>query len=319
MLIDLNDGLVRVFAPAKLNLFLEVLGKRADGYHEIESLMCPISLCDTLELRATVEPELHLEIEFPVEQTRTENDPAWDIPADERNLVLQAVKRVREYMNVQAGCHIRLKKSIPAAAGLGGGSSDAAAAVVAAMWAWGHWDRRTAGHICSELGSDLNFFLGDEKRIGLGCAKGRGEKCEILNVDPELNFVVTHPPIGCSTSAVYANWHRSASSRNADELIEACFSNNVEAIGTSLFNALESSARELTPWIDRQRKLFQQFDLPYNAMTGSGSSCFALVSESYTITNMLRVANDAGLSRVYAVKSWIQPSIEVQMGRIGLS
>jgi 4-diphosphocytidyl-2-C-methyl-D-erythritol kinase len=313
MLIDVKGGLISVLAPAKLNLFLEVLGKRADGYHEIESLMCPVSLCDTLELRSTVEPELILDIELPASEAQVENDPAWDVPSDNRNLVFRAVKCVREHMNVQSGCRIRLKKSIPAAAGLGGGSSDAAAAVVAAMVAWGRWDRRLAARICSELGSDLNLFLGDENHIGLTLAKGRGEDCETLDISPALDFLVTHPPAGCSTSAVYANWRNSGSIRHSSELIEACRTENLDRIGALLFNALQASARTITPWIDNQLKYFQGNQFRYNAMTGSGSSCFALVTETYTMANVRRAANDAGLSRVYAVKSWTQPSIEEQV------
>lgn len=319
MLIDIKGGVVYVQAPAKLNLFLEVLGKRADGYHEIESLLCPISLCDTLELRSTPEPELCLEIEFPVPEDQVKNDPAWDIPSDQRNLVYRAVKRVQELLNVQTGCRIRLKKSIPASAGLGGGSSDAAASVVAAMLAWGVWDRPLASQICAELGSDLNFFLGDEHRIGLALAKGRGENCQILDINPPLEFVVTHPPAGCSTSAVYANWQSSGSIRHSTDLIEACRSEDLERIGGLLFNALETSARATTSWIDKQLNIFRSFHFRYNAMTGSGSSCFALVSASDTMSNMRRAANDAGLSRVYAVKSWSQPSIEEQIRLISSS
>lgn len=317
MLIDVKGHVVSVSAPAKLNLFLEVLGKRADGYHEIESLMCPISLCDTVVLSSTVDPEVNLEIELPVAEAQAKNDPAWDVPSDERNLVYRAVKRVREEMDVRAGCRIRLKKSIPAAAGLGGGSSDAAAAVVAAMLAWGRWNRQLAAQICSELGSDLNVFLGDENRIGLTLAKGRGENCEILEINPMLDFVVTHPPAGCSTSAVYANWQISDVTRHADRLIEALRNDNLETIGTLLFNALEASARGITPWIDRQLNFLRGMQFRYNAMSGSGSSCFALVTETYTMAKMRRQANVAGLSRVYAVKSWARPSIEEQIRRIG--
>ena len=278
MLIDVKRGLVRIEAPAKLNLFLEIHGKRADGYHEIESLMCPISLCDTLELRSTSEPELSLEMECPIAVVLEKKDPAWDIPSDERNLVYRAVKRVRECLSVQTGCRIKLKKSIPAAAGLGGGSSDAAAAVVAAMLAWGSWDRSLATQICAELGSDLNFFLGDDKRIGFALVTGRGENCEILDFCPALEFVVTHPPDGCSTSAVYADWHNSGSIRRPRDLIEACRSEDLERIGSLLFNGLEASAGASTPWIKKQLDVFRSFHFPYNAMTGSGSSCFALVS-----------------------------------------
>ena len=317
MLIDVKSGAVTISAPAKLNLFLEVLGKRADGYHEIESLMCPISLCDTLELRPVAEPEIRLDVELPVVEQAVENDPAWDIPCDERNLVYRAVQRVRERLNVQTGCRIRLKKAIPAAAGLGGGSSDAAAATVAAMIAWGSWDREIAAEICASLGSDLNLFLGDKNGIGLALAKGRGENCEILAYKPKLAFVVTHPPAGCATSAVYANWCKSELTKSSNDIVKAFHSGNLEQIGLHLFNALETSAKSITPWIDKQLNLLRSFQFRYSAMSGSGSSCFALITETYTMADMRRAANVAGLSRVYAVKSWTQPSIEEQLQRVG--
>jgi 4-diphosphocytidyl-2-C-methyl-D-erythritol kinase len=317
MLIDVKGGLVTVLAPAKLNLFLEVLGKRADGFHEIESLMCPISLCDTLELHSTANPEVSLELQLPVVEHPADNDPAWDIPSDERNLVYRAVQRVRDHLGVRLGCRIRLQKSIPAAAGLGGGSSDAAAAIVAAMIAWGNWDRELAAEVCAELGSDLNLFLGDRNGIGLALAKGRGEQCEFFACNPELEFVVTHPPAGCATSAVYAKCQISGQTRRSLELVQACQHENLAQIGALLFNALEPSAKSITPWIDKQLDFFRTFQLQYSVMTGSGSSCFALITEPYTMADMRRAANVAGLSRVYAVKSWSQPSIEDQLELVG--
>jgi len=312
MLIELIEGGIRVTAPAKLNLFLEVLGKREDGYHEIESLMCLISLCDTLEFRSTVSPELRLEVELPEEATGA-IDPAWQVPSDERNLVHRAATRVREWLGVQSGCEMKLKKAIPSSAGLGGGSSDAAATVVAAMLAWGSWDRVAASRICAELGSDLNVFLGDENRIGLTMAIGRGEKCKVLDMCPLLEFIVTHPPAGCSTTAVYSNWRKTGDNRSADSIIAALGAGDVAHIGPLLFNALENSARQVTPWINNQLRFFLDFQFRYNAMTGSGSSCFALVSQTGKMTHLRRAAKDAGLSRVYAVKSWFQPSIEEQI------
>ncbi len=314
MLIDIKRGVVRISAPAKLNLFLEVLGKRADGYHEIESLMCPISLCDILELESTKMPGITLEVELPVNESPRQDDPAWNVPGDERNLVFRAVKRVRDQLGVRNGCRIRLIKSIPAAAGLGGGSSDAAAAVVAAMIAWKVWNRPLAAEICSELGSDLNLFLGDKNGIGLALVRGRGENCEILATTTSLEFVVMHPPAGCATSAVYANWRSSGLTRCSDDLVNAYQGKkNIERVGSLFFNALEKSAMSITPWIDKQLAFFRSFNFRYNAMTGSGSSCFALVTEPYILADLRRAAEVAGLSRVYAVKSWAQLSIEEQI------
>lgn len=166
-----------IVRTAKLNLFLEVLGKRPDGYHEIETLMCPISLCDELEFRFRDDPRIHLQLELP-STAGTTDDPAWQIPADDRNLVVRSIQSVQAAMGVGGGCTIHLKKRIPAAAGLGGGSSDAAAAIVAAMLAWGQWDRNLATSIANSLGSDIGFFLGDTTQVGMALATGRGEKCE---------------------------------------------------------------------------------------------------------------------------------------------
>ncbi len=318
MLIEMQGNGYRIAAPAKLNLFLEVLGKREDGYHEIESLMCPISLCDVLEFQPIEEPEIRLEVVLPTDSincdnSAIENDPAWDVPLDETNLVYCAAKCIRDALGVSRGCSIKLTKAIPSSAGLGGGSSDAAATVVAAMLAWDQWDRLRAAKICETLGSDLNVFLGDVNRIGLSLAQGRGEKCRVLAAAPELEFVVTHPPAGCSTSAVYANWLKSSQTRSAEPLVSALQSCQIERIGSLLSNALTSSARQVTPWIDNQLRFFLACQFQYNAMTGSGSSCFALASHNYEMAEVRRAAQAAGLSRVYAVKSWFQPSIEEQI------
>ena len=317
MLIEKQADVIRITAPAKLNLFLEVLGKREDGYHEIESVMCPISLCDDLEFRATAEPDIRLSVDLPNDAVASQvdsevKDPAWDIPTDESNLVYRAAKRVQDALGVRTGAVIKLTKAIPSAAGLGGGSSDAAAAVVASMLAWGRWDRKLANEICATLGSDLNVFLGDENRIGLTLAQGRGEKCKVLDMCPLLEFVVTHPPAGCSTSAVYANWRRTEAIRGSREITEALCSGEADQIGPLLFNALTNSARHVTPWIDNQLRFFLACQFQYNAMTGSGSSCFALAFENFKMADVRRAAQTAGLSRVYAVKSWFQPSIEEQ-------
>ncbi len=268
MLIERRSDAIRIKAPAKLNLFLEVLGKRADGFHEIESLMCPISLCDTIEVSPGSSNEVELVVQFPEEPAavartrlpREEPDPAWLIPSDSSNLVVKAVECVRAALGIEQGCKIRLTKEIPAAAGLGGGSSDAAAAVVASMLMWDRWDRSLADSICARLGSDLNVFLGDENQIGLTAARGRGEICEVMWFTPELHFIVTHPPAGCATKAVYANWHGSSSPKSMEPMLEACKNADHRAIGSLLFNALESSARKVTPWVDEQLSFFSAFE-----------------------------------------------------------
>jgi 4-diphosphocytidyl-2-C-methyl-D-erythritol kinase len=311
MRIDLKDTSISITAPAKLNLYLEVLGKRPDGYHEVETLMCPISLCDVLEFRLVDDPGIRLQLELP--EGAQPNDPAWQIPDDHRNLVTKGVQAVHAALGTTGGCHISLRKSVPAAAGLGGGSSNAAAAVVAAMLAWKKWDRSLAETICNSLGSDIAFFLGDRSQVGMALATGRGEKCENIVARPELEFIVTHPPEGCPTSAVYAGFRIADIPRSSAAIIEACRRGDIDQVGSLLFNSLESSARTLTHWIERQLTVLRTAGCEYTCMSGSGSSCFALVTGNHNIMDICRAAYDAGLPRAYAVKSWYSPSVEEQL------
>ena len=148
---------VVIQTPAKLNLFFEVHGKRDDGYHEIETLMCPISLCDTLCFRRTSSEELELECRW---GSASQGGSGFDdVPRDDRNLVWRAIELLRRRIGVRLGAKLRLIKRIPTAAGLGGGSSDAAAALAAGNLAWNldlSLPELTA--LAAEIGSDVPFF-----------------------------------------------------------------------------------------------------------------------------------------------------------------
>ncbi len=316
MIIDLTSRTIEILAPAKLNLFLEVLGKRADGYHEIDTLMCPITLFDRVVFEPTGRSELEFELVLP--QHRREGDPAWDIPEDDSNLAIRALRLLQSKLGTRQGGRLRLEKQIPAAAGLAGGSSDTAAAVCAALLAWFRWDRGLATSVCSELGSDIPFFLGDQERIGLAHATGRGENCVLLSSTPALRFVVTHPPAGCNTGEVYRRLIVPKDVRHSGEIIAACENGQVKKIGAELFNGLQFSASELTDWIDRQMLCFGNAGIGC-IMSGSGSSCFALLDgESADVKGLERLtaaALDLGIERVYQVNAHYSSSIESQISR----
>lgn len=224
------DGGIAIRTPAKVNLFLEVLGKRADGYHDIESVICPVDLFD--DLTFTPNGSGRIELLLGDSQGGTLGgqtsaphlqDPAWNIPGDDSNLVIRALKAVRAELGCTAGCRVELRKNIPAAAGLGGGSSDAAAAIVAALVAWSSWDRDLATRVAARIGSDVPVFLGDRRNgIGLALVTGRGEQIEMLPTRPPLRFVISHPPVGSSTAEVYELWRAGKQIRNSDGLITAC-------------------------------------------------------------------------------------------------
>ncbi len=191
---------VVIQTPAKLNLFFEVLGKRSDGYHEIETLMCPISWYDTLCFRETSSEDLELECQRG--SAVGGSDGFEEVPRDGRNLVLRAVDLVRRQTGTKQGARLRLIKRIPTAAGLGGGSSDAAAALVAANLGWKlGLSVPELACMAAELGSDVPFFL----HRGPAVCRGRGERIEPAPGLGLMNFVVVRPPEGLATAAVYGS------------------------------------------------------------------------------------------------------------------
>ena len=165
-----SDWVVR--APAKLNLSFEILARRVDGFHEIETLMVSVGLYDSLSLRSTSTGEVNpseVTVEwipaFDRQATasskaiRPHVEPA-DVPACRDNLAVRAVERLRQRAGLASGAIMRLVKRIPSAAGLGGGSSNAAAALLAANAAWDlNWSRGQLAAVAAEIGSDVPFFL----------------------------------------------------------------------------------------------------------------------------------------------------------------
>ncbi|MBE7465917.1 MAG: 4-(cytidine 5'-diphospho)-2-C-methyl-D-erythritol kinase [Planctomycetes bacterium] len=176
-------------AHAKLNWDLHILGKRPDGFHELDSVMVSIALADRLRFE-------------PAETLRfTCTDPS--LPADDTNLVVKAAKRLAEAAGVPARAAIHLEKHVPAGGGLGGGSSDAACTLEALNELWGlHWPRERLAEVAAHLGSDVAFFL-----WGGWCqCLGRGERIERLPEIPETEapvFFLVIPPFGIPTPLVY--------------------------------------------------------------------------------------------------------------------
>jgi 4-diphosphocytidyl-2-C-methyl-D-erythritol kinase len=172
--------------PAKVNLALRVLGKRSDGYHELETVFQAVDLWDLLD----VEPADDLEMACDQE----------GIPLDESNLVLRAAHRFREATGVDRGASFRLRKGIPVGGGMGGGSSDAAGALLLLDRLWGTRARPEQLHaIAAGLGADVAFFLTGGTALG----RGRGERIEPLESLEETPLLLGLPPFGIPTAEVY--------------------------------------------------------------------------------------------------------------------
>lgn len=300
MYVHQNAEGVVVQAPAKLNLFLEILGKRPDGYHEIETLMVPISWYDTVLFH----PEPSGQIRFRCKLLVPSQPPVsaqipW-VPEGRDNLVVQAVELLRQAAGVRQGAQIELVKRIPPGAGLGGGSSDAAAALVGANLGWKlYWPPAALLPLASRLGSDVPFFLAG----GPAICRGRGEIVQPLWPVGSWHFVVVHPPAGLSTAEVYRHCEVPNRPRSIEAIQGAWQQGDKAALGNLLWNRLEPIAEKLCPWIARLRAQLAHQEVLGHQLTGSGTGYFALCRHARQARRVAQRLHATGLGTVVAVHS----------------
>jgi 4-diphosphocytidyl-2-C-methyl-D-erythritol kinase len=295
---------VEVLAPAKLNLFLEVLGKRDDGFHEIETLMTPVSLFDTLTITPTDAPNIELTCESGAAGAHRiaahGAAPTSEklLPEGAENIVVRALETLRRTAGVSRGAQVRLVKRIPLAAGMAGGSTDAAAALAGANVAWNlDWPDERLAETAATLGSDIPFFFA--RRAAM--CRGRGERVEPLAAAPPLDFVVVAPPVGLSTAAVYRSCRPSESPQSATPLVEAWRRGDKPALGQLLYNRLQDAAVQLCEWIDRLAHEFSRFACLGHRMSGSGTSYFALCRDARQARRIAAESAGRGLGQTFAV------------------
>lgn len=307
MYVRRRGTLVEVQTPAKVNLFLEILSRRADGFHEIETLMTPVGLYDRVSLAANSTGIVSLTCRWSrgVEGQRTRRGAAdcsvWEaIPAGEDNLLLKSVRRLREISGVQQGAQIVLVKGIPAAAGLGGASSDAAAGLVAANIAWRlGWSRQQLAKVAAELGSDVPFFL----HGGPCLCRGRGERVEAVSGCRPLDVAVVRPPGGLSTADVYRACRPAEQPRRADGILAAVRCGDAANVGRLLFNRLEEAAARLSPSVERLRNAFGRLDCLGYQMSGSGTSFVGICRHAGHARHVASRLRAAGLGAVFAART----------------
>ena len=244
--------MIRLTAYAKVNLFLEITGRRADGYHTLSTVFQTISLGDELSFAPAKDFSM------------TCSDPT--LPVDERNLVMRAALRLRDALREERGAKIHLDKKVPRGAGLGGGSADAAATIKGLLQLWG---RRLGGsairRLAVTLGADVPFFL----KGGLCSATGIGDRLKALKPFPKTWIVLVWPGFGVSTREAYAKvrlpfadppLRRSADPRR------------------TLFNRFESLVFPDHPELLRLKDALLEAGATGALMSGSGSSVFGLAA-----------------------------------------
>lgn len=283
------DGGVEVFAPAKLNLFLEILGKRLDGYHEIETLMVAVNLHDRLTFAEDPSGELALRCDDP------------SLPTDLDNLVMKAAWGLRRASGTVRGARIELSKTIPAQAGLAGGSTDAAATLVALDRLWGlQTPPERLAAIAGEVGSDVAFFLKGPAAV----CRGRGERVEPVALPIPLHFVLVCPPVGLSTADVYKNLKPPERPEPIGRALKSLADANLAELGRSLFNRLQPTAEALAPALGRVRQALADLHpshLDGSLMSGSGSAHFGLARDPAAAEDAARRLQTLGLGQVRVV------------------
>ena len=291
---------VEVHAPAKVNFFFEVLARRNDGFHEIETLMCPLDIYDTLFFEPNDSQLLKLTSRWAHRHGQGSRCVLGCLPAEEDNIVLKAVELLRHRAGVEAGADIHLVKRIASEAGLGGGSSDAAAALMAANRAWRiGWNKNQLAQLAAELGSDVPFFLGR----GAAVCRGRGEIVEQVGGLGRWHMVVVRPPRGLSTVEVYKRCRPAAAPRSAAPLVEAMKSGNTRRLSAGLHNALQQAAEELSPWISRLRSEFAKSDVLGHQMSGSGTSYFGICRHRRHARRLASRLRSRGIGQVYTTSN----------------
>lgn len=255
---------ITVQAYAKLNLTLEVLNKREDGYHNIVSVFQSISLCDDL----TLEPHDTLALEGDLAGATAED-----------NLVMRSARLLQQGLGERRGARMTLKKRIPVAAGLGGGSSDAAAALIGLCRLWGHQPSgEELRHLAGMVGSDVPFFLYG----GTMFAEGRGDELTPLTPLPETWLVLATPPVSIErkTPTLYRALRPAQYSfgQRTQMLVHAIRESHALEAGL-LYNVFETVADELFPGLAAFRQRMQNAGASSAHLSGSGPALFTPASD----------------------------------------
>lgn len=250
------------FAPAKINLGLNVLAKRADGYHEVDMILQSISLADQLDMEV---------IPSGIELTTNKTD----LPGNEQNLVYQAAEQLRKKYKVTQGIRIHLTKNIPLSAGLAGGSSDCAATLRGLNELWDlKLSVEELREIGSQIGSDVAFCISG----GTARAKGRGELLTTLPDCPSFYVLLVKPRIGISTAVAYQHFEKNKIQNhpNINGLVHAIQKKDTESIRASIGNIFEEWIPEMYPEVDHILKELKKIGAKGVGMSGSGPTVFAL-------------------------------------------
>lgn len=254
-----------LLSPAKINLFLHILGKRPDGYHALETIMVPLDFGDTitLQLRKT---STVLECDNP------------NLPTDDSNLALRAARVLAQQFAPEKGVKIQLQKRIPLAAGLAGGSSNCATVLTGLNRLWQiNATPAQLDPLAAAMGSDINFFL----RGGAAICRGRGEQVEPIPCRLDATVLLINPGFGIATKLAYESWAKAAAGLTTKPpaislLAQSLATNDLDGVSRALFNSLEAPSVGKFPVLQLLKDALRRGGAVGAMMSGSGATVFGL-------------------------------------------
>lgn len=277
-------------SPAKLNLYLKVIGKRPDGYHELKTIFERIDLFDDIRLTATPSGRIRIVCDHP------------QVPKGPQNLVYKVAAMLKKDFGITQGVEVRIRKRIPVAAGLAGGSSNAATVLsgLNRLWRLG-LDRNGLVDYACKVGSDVAFFLYD---CPWGLGTGRGEVIRRLDLTVKLWHVLVVPKVRMLTPKVYGAMNLKLTKFGDDVSILTRYlgQNDVRKVGSLLFNDLEAPIALLKPNLLKIKENIQALDVAGTAFSGSGPSIFSVV-ESKKKADRIAAILKRRYSQVFVVRT----------------
>jgi 4-diphosphocytidyl-2-C-methyl-D-erythritol kinase len=260
--VAIRHSAIRVFAPAKINLLLHVIGRRADGYHDLQSLVAFADIGDTIALDPADDLALSLEGPF-----------GAGLSGEMDNLVLKAARKLADRFGISNGARITLTKELPVASGIGGGSADAAATIRGLLSLWGkHVEESALNAIAAEIGSDVPVCLASRA----AWMEGRGETLTMLPELPSVGLVLINPGVGIATAEVFGRLKRS--DRRLLEIPREPFAslNQLLQYLRATENDLQTPAGEIAPIVGDAIDGLSGAGAAFARMSGSGATCFGL-------------------------------------------
>ncbi|MFC1498862.1 4-(cytidine 5'-diphospho)-2-C-methyl-D-erythritol kinase [Verrucomicrobiota bacterium] len=288
----MSNQLERLYvkSPAKVNLYLEVLGVRNNGYHDIRSIVVPVSLYDVLALERTDK-----DVRTIIDSDALSNNDEMRLINNEDNLATKAARLLQQETGCSCGAEIQIKKNIPVGGGLGGGSADAAAVLIGLNQLWDlGLPRKRLSEISLKLGCDVPAMVcGGTLRM-----EGLGEKIAPIAVDRDntgLWIVIVNPCFGVSTGDIYSRYSSVLTSNviPVSSMVSAVKDGNVELVAKSLFNSLEKTVFRKYPLIEIIAEELKKAGAIGVLLSGSGASVFGLGADEKQAREIEKLVNKA--------------------------